>query len=327
MYRNGIDCYRLSRSESRAIHAASKELAAVADPRDKDFYPDRAVVASALPQGLAEFLDHFIRAENSPACVVCGLPVDEAEIGPTPAGWREIGAQRPTSIVEASLGACGSALGRPFTWETLQAGRVIQDISPVRGEEIAQSGHGSSAVLELHSEDGFHGERCDYLLLLGMRNRARVATHLAAISDVRLDSSDRATLAQRRYYILPDDEHIKQLGRDDPDHPELRKMLRMREDPIPVSVLSGPSEDPYVRLDFPFMRCADKNERTRSSLAALMEELTRVRREVVIDPGSLLVIDNYRAVHGRAPFEGRFDGADRWLKRMLVRRTRPRRNG
>jgi hypothetical protein len=34
----------------------------------------------------------------------------------------------------------------------------------------------------------------------------------------------------------------------------------------------------------------------------------------------VLFVDNYRAVHGRRPFTARYDGTDRWLKRIGVSR-------
>lgn len=46
-----------------------------------------------------------------------------------------------------------------------------------------------------------------------------------------------------------------------------------------------------------------------------------------LDPGEVLVVDNDLVVHGRVPFQARYDGTDRWLKRSSVRakgrRTRP----
>ena len=52
-----------------------------------------------------------------------------------------------------------------------------------------------------------------------------------------------------------------------------------------------------------------------------MAELERVQQEVVVDPGTLLIIDNYLAVHGRQPFRSRYDGTDRWLKKLPVSRN------
>lgn len=43
-------------------------------------------------------------------------------------------------------------------------------------------------------------------------------------------------------------------------------------------------------------------------------------RDVVLGPGDVLFIDNYRAVRGRRPFRARHDGTDRWLGRALLAR-------
>ncbi|CAM5724923.1 hypothetical protein STENM223S_05279 [Streptomyces tendae] len=57
-----------------------------------------------------------------------------------------------------------------------------------------------------------------------------------------------------------------------------------------------------------------------AALEALTAELQRNLTDVVVSPGDLLVIDNYRVVHGRAAFKARFDGTDRWLKKAVVTR-------
>jgi enduracididine beta-hydroxylase len=54
----------------------------------------------------------------------------------------------------------------------------------------------------------------------------------------------------------------------------------------------------------------------------VFEEVTRRFDEVigdcVLEAGDFCFIDNYQAVHGRKPFEARFDGTDRWMKRINV---------
>jgi hypothetical protein len=37
-----------------------------------------------------------------------------------------------------------------------------------------------------------------------------------------------------------------------------------------------------------------------------------------VEPGDIVFIDNFQAVHGRKPFRARYDGRDRWLKRISV---------
>jgi alpha-ketoglutarate-dependent taurine dioxygenase len=51
-------------------------------------------------------------------------------------------------------------------------------------------------------------------------------------------------------------------------------------------------------------------------IRAIDESLTGV----ALRPGECLFIDNYRAVHGRSSFQARFDGTDRWLKRINIAR-------
>jgi L-asparagine oxygenase len=222
---------------------------------------------------------------------------------------------------ELYLALCGMALGEPFTWATLQLGRVIQNILPIPGDERRQNGYGSETLLEFHTEDGFHPERCDYLLLLGLRNDDHVPTIVSSVRDVELGPRDRALLTDSRFHILPDDEHVRQLEARNPDHPALGEMLRMRNDPEPVGVLFGDETRPYLRIDRPFMRCVGADPAAESALDRLMAELERVQRDVVVGPGTLLVVDNYLAVHGRRPFQVRYDGTDRWLKKLTVKRN------
>jgi hypothetical protein len=49
-------------------------------------------------------------------------------------------------------------------------------------------------------------------------------------------------------------------------------------------------------------------------IAAIRE----VEGGVVLEAGDLLVVDNNVSVHGRSPYEPRFDGTDRWLQRTFV---------
>ena len=114
--------------------------------------------------------------------------------------------------------------------------------------------------------------------------------------------------------------HIRQLRSRYPDHPAVSRMEGMRDSPEAVPVLFGDRERPYLRIDLPFMRFADDGPEVKRALNRLMTELERVQHSVVVEQGSLLVIDNYLAVHGRRPFPVRYDGSDRWLKRMLVSR-------
>lgn len=313
--------FDLTEEEVRQIQ---QEITRVAgyfpDPADPARYDDHRFIDAGLPLRLKAMLEAFRRTENAAGLLIHGFPVDDRRVGPTPGHWYHRADPASTLEQELFLAMCATALGQPFAFSTLQLGRMIQDILPIRGDEERQSGHGSTALLEFHTEDGFHPGRCDYLLLFGLRNQDRVPTTLASIRDVRLCDEDIEILMRPVSHILPDDEHIRQLRARYPDHPALSRMEKMRDTPEAVPVLFGDRERPYLRIDLPFMRFADDGPDVKGALHRLMTELERVQHSVVVDQGSLLIVDNYLAVHGRRPFPVRYDGSDRWLKRMIVSR-------
>ncbi|WP_280252487.1 TauD/TfdA family dioxygenase [Nocardia abscessus] len=63
----------------------------------------------------------------------------------------------------------------------------------------------------------------------------------------------------------------------------------------------------------------------RAAYEQLTAELERVCVTAVLSPGELLLVDNDVAVHGRVPFTARYDGTDRWLKRVNIRLPERRR--
>lgn len=311
--------YELSKSEADELRELVLQLGTSGkDPTTADFYDSLRPVARRVPSGLRGLLGE-LGAERWAAGLIRGLPEPEPPLGPTPAHWQEAAADRSTLEREILLALCGMLLGEPFTWATLQSGRLIQDVLPIAGDEERQNGHSSDTLLEFHTEDGFHSARCDFLLLLGLRNDDRVATTVASIRDVVLGEADRKLLSRPNYLILPDDEHVRQMeALGGPEHPALLKMREMQRNPEPVAVLFGDELRPYARIDRPFMRSADGDPASERALDRLVDALGAVRRDVVVEPDSVLVVNNHLAVHGRMPFTARYDGTDRWLKKLSV---------
>ncbi|WP_083914293.1 guanitoxin biosynthesis L-enduracididine beta-hydroxylase GntD [Nocardia concava] len=310
--------YDLNRIEVLEIELAIEELlAADHDPGSGEFYDKAWELVPRVPAGLRKFLHEFRNLEPAAGCVVRGMPVDDAEVGPTPESWKSALGGSQARREELFLGLVAMSVGEVFNWATLQQGRMIHNVLPMRGEGEKQSGHGT-VFLEWHTEDGFHPQRCEYLMLLGVRNHDKVPTILASLEDVELSDEHRKILSEPRFHILPDDEHLRQLSEQFPGHPALEVVQKMTDDPEPVPVLFGDSVKPYLRIDVPFMRCAD--DQAEIALKALVAEFDRVRQDIVLEAGDVLIVDNDMAVHGRAEYTARFDGTDRWLKKLLVTR-------
>nr|BAO84867.1 putative dioxygenase [Streptomyces melanovinaceus] len=310
----------LTAQETGHLTGLLEELSGTVDnPTAEGFLADVPRLAWRLPRRLVDTLLDFRRHESSSALVLHGLPVDDRVIGPTPLNWRAVPSPSATLRQELYLMLVAGLLGEVFGWSTLQDGRLIHDIVPMPTEENEQSGHGT-VLLEWHTEDGFHPYRCDYLLLLGLRNHDKVPTTVAAVDAVDLSGQLRDILFQRRFLIRPDNEHLKRAA-DLVGGIQRRHLIQeMQDAPEPCAVLFGHPERPYVRVDPTFMDAAPGDTEAREALDALVHQLEAGLENVALGPGELLIVDNYKAVHGRSAFTARFDGTDRWLKKAVVTR-------
>ncbi|MGC4806832.1 guanitoxin biosynthesis L-enduracididine beta-hydroxylase GntD [Micromonospora sp. DT233] len=283
-------------------------------PEDPDFLRRAATLGAALPEAVLERIRDMRHLEASAALVLRGGPVPTLTT-PTPDHWslRPVAASVPHDFWLALV--C-SQLGEPMAWSTLQHGSVFNDVAPVRGAEQAQTGQGSTAELEFHVEDAFDDDRCDYFGLLALRNVDAVATTVASIGAIDLDDAD-AVLFEPRFLIRPDPEHVRGAGGRAPT-------------PKPCAVLFGAPDAPYLRVDPAFTDALPGDRAAAEAFASLCRRLDAAAVPVALSPGDLLLLDNYRSVHGRQPFRPRYDGTDRWLRKLAVtrdlRRSRARRS-
>jgi L-asparagine oxygenase len=270
-----------------------------------------------LPPAAAEALWCFRSEMSGSGLLIRGLPIDDGILGPTPGHWRRRSAPDSTLREELYLLLVASALGDVFAWSTLQQGRLVQDVLPIQGEEDQQSGHGSVS-LEWHTEDAFHPLRCDYLALLCLRNRDGVPTTFSSIDSIQVDDHWTSILRQPRFLIRPDNEHLRQAG--EMEMAGRKVMQEMCRDPEPSPVLFGEPGRPYLRIDPFFMAALPGDQAAAAALSHVVRAIDTAISDIALAPGELLIIDNYRAVHGRRPYRPSFDGGDRWLKKALVTR-------
>ncbi|WP_043619527.1 guanitoxin biosynthesis L-enduracididine beta-hydroxylase GntD [Nonomuraea candida] len=306
------------------------------------FQREAKTYAQELPRGLRAELNGFVAAERDGACVVSGLSVDDAAAGPTPAHWKNKPVPSPTLPYDVAFYLMACLLGEPIGWATQQDGYLMHDILPIKGHENEQIGSGSQQVLTWHTEDAFHPLRTDYLGLACVRNHDAIATTVADVADVSVAEVTAEILRQERFRILPDHSHRAEnahvpTGAAGFGDKAAALMERSREivdaelrTPTPVAVLFGDPDDPYVRIDPHFMRDV-QGLAEQEALDVLTRALDAALTEIVLQPGDICFVDNYRMVHGRNAFTPRFDGTDRWLRRLNItrdlRKSRSRRLG
>ncbi|MER6047837.1 guanitoxin biosynthesis L-enduracididine beta-hydroxylase GntD [Streptomyces sp. NPDC001793] len=320
--------HHLQDDDVAAIDTVVDELSRRHDTVEStDFQAESRLFADELPRRVRQALHEYRSTEKSGLLVVRGLSVDDAALGPTPAERRHKPGPSTSLRQDIAFYLIANLLGDPIGWATQQDGLIMHDIYPVRGFEHEQIGWGSEETLTWHTEDAFHPLRTDYLGLMCLRNPDGVETTACDIADVRLDAATREILAQERFHILPDDAHriSGQAPADEsPREAALRTRSRQRVDaametPEPVAVLFGDPDDPYLRIDPHYMQGV-QGEAEQQALDTIGAAIDDAMSGVVLTPGDMVFIDNYRVVHGRKPFRARFDGTDRWLRRLNVAR-------
>jgi Fe(II)/alpha-ketoglutarate-dependent arginine beta-hydroxylase len=321
----------LTGDEVASIRSLLRELATrFRTPEDAQFLKEADVYAHELPRRVRAAFREFRLTEPKDALLaVSGYPVDQDKIGRTPRHWRDRDPSNDTTEEEMLLVLFGSLLGDVIGWSTQQDGRIVHDIFPIQGHEHEQLGSGSEELLTWHTEDAFHPYRGDYLGLMCLRNPDGVPTTFASLSRVDLTPEQARLLSEPHFTIRPDESHLaKNRGQSNGRSPEEEALLQrayakidqMWNAPEKIPVFSGGAESPYIRLDPYFMDPVRDNGEAQAALDELIRQVDEAIEDHALAPGDFIFVDNYKAVHGRKPFKARFDGTDRWLKRVNITR-------
>lgn len=318
---------RLTESEIDDLRLLLREVAAGhSSIEDPEFHRRAPLYAHELPRRLrAELLEFKYNEPASALLILSGFPIDQEKLGPTPRHWeteRDGGRARDEAIL---LTLFGSVLGDCIGWTTQQDGRLVHDIFPIKGNEAEQLGTGSEQVLWWHVEDAFHPHRGDYLGMLCLRNPDRVPTTFAAAGSITLDPRHVAVLMEPHYTIRPDESHLsKNKARSREVDPMLAssyaRIEEMNRGQQKVAVMFGDPAHPYLRLDPYFMDRLDDNPAAQEALEALIQAIDERLEDLILEAGDYCFIDNFQAVHGRRAFKARYDGQDRWMKRINLAR-------
>lgn len=307
----------LEDDERAAIDALVDEVFRQRRPWDALAFADEAgAVAEYLPTRLRRFLTR-VRGDQSDVAIVSGLPLS-ADLAPTPTGWEIAAKTAAGQREELLLLVCAAALGDPFAWSDQQRGRMVHDVCPAPGQEHSLTSASSEADLSLHTEDVHHPCRGDYVALLCLRNPDAVGTTFVHVDSLDIPEEVRAVLAADRFRFFADDSH-------EDNHLDQEEVAGRLENRVSRagSVLFGPTDFSYLRIDLDFAAAPEGDAAAQEAMRLAFDSLRRSVQRVVLRPGDLAFLDNYRVVHGREPFAPRYDGNDRWLKRVnLIRDIR-----
>lgn len=196
--------------------------------------------------------------------------------------------------------------GHPIGYLQEQNGKIVQDIFPIKKTAEDQISSSSKVTLELHTEAAFHPYLPDYLLLLCLRGDEKAGTTYALLSDILKDIHfDTISILKEKLFETSVDQSFRLNGEEDSTIKlpvlsyDLDGRCVMKYD---RTVMKGITTEAQMALDI-FNEAVEKNKQT-----------------VFLETGDLIVIDNSITVHGRTSFDAKYDGTDRWLKRVVVRK-------
>lgn len=272
-------------------------------PSEESFLLMASTYALHLPERLLLAVNRFrYTDDHNGTFLLRGFHIDDAKLGETPhAVGREI--DEFSAIREGfMLMLVISLVGDAFGWSSQREGALINNVLPVKSHQDEQLSTGSTVDLDWHTEEAFHPYRADYLALMCLRNPDEVPTLVGSIRDIQVDEVIKKVLFGSRFIF----------------HVDKNFQNGMFDDAAPEPVLFGDFHAPYVKIDPSFMTAAPGDEAAGCALEEITTAFTNSMSEIVLQQGDILFMDNYRVVHGRKAFVPRFDGTDRWLKRVNV---------
>ncbi len=275
----------LSPSVSKEVEIAAAEVGLDQSPRGIG-----ARLAPLLPDAVHEALIGFRQGRDQGGLFIQG--VGPGEVRDSADTYTDLDVASPLLLGLVSLVATPVAARNE--WD----GAPLTDIKVTAGLEDTVSSKGKG-TLPMHQEDQHLDHPPDGLALLTVRGGS--PTRLAPTPDIiealekATDAAVVETLRQPHFrHRMPDSFGGTGMGER-------------------TQILFGSAEMPELKVDLATTEPASKEG--EAALAALVEATDHVATDLALTPGSLLIFDNRRWLHGRGTIIP--SSSDRWLLRSL----------
>lgn len=216
-----------------------------------------------------------------------------------------------TFTSELVMTVFATELGNPMSYVDQRGGSIFHDIFPTVANAAKVSSQSSRVGLKVHSEMFFHPTPPAFLILNCLRpdptRAARTGVVDVAHIEESLSGADRDVLRTPQFAL---------------DLARLHGSYRYEgneiaeSDPrpcIPIIV-----DEAVWRFRFEPALMTPMSEKSRGALDRAEHAAESRAAWGTLCSGDVLLVDNRRSAHSRSPFQANFDGADRWLRRMMV---------
>jgi L-asparagine oxygenase len=299
------------------------KLASIGSPYDdmEGFLLSAFPIGATLPKPILTELQAFRNDPQSPGILLIeGWPLDD-EIPATPINGRR-NFDKQTYISEGCVLAVAKTLGEPLGYYDEKDGEIIQNLAPIKKEASSTSSESADIDLAFHTDldfDKYNPHRrwnetnADFIALLCLRQdpAKQACTLYADARDICRNLSRRQLelLRQPLFEFRAAYTFTAQAGVE-------------RIWSLPIPIVQGPESSPEITLE---MACGVRGVSAEAS--AVLDDLAAVLKDsefvqfAYLSRGEMLLINNRKGAHARSAFKAAFDGSDRWLHRLYIRRS------
>jgi hypothetical protein len=288
LYEDILDI-KLSDKDKEALSDQMGLLLETPFDRNSKTYAD-AILKSAIP---IQAIQDCLFNSSLPFCIVRNLPVDT---------FGSNGKPTAHDLTSAVLVGITHAIGLDhFGYPEEKDGAILQDVHPIEGWEDTLSNAGR-ILFNLHVESPFlpRAARPEAAALIAINNDAQSATRIAIVEQINSALAPEVIETLRQpLFTYRHDQSFSVNG---------------------YTLISPPS--PFLKTidGFEESRCAiftnALNAQAEAAVQAWKQKAEETAFNLVLNPGELLIFNNYRCVHGRDAVTGR-----RWLKRVYGSRV------
>ena len=223
---------------------------------------------------------------------------------PTPPDNKQHIGER-TNIAKVQ-GFINGLLGEMVAYEAEGEGYLYQDMVPNRALANTQTSLSSGVELEVHTEQAFSDLKPDYLSLACIRGNPEAKTYIFHKNTlIKNMSREKVEKLYEPLWMIGVDQSFKMDKQFEFVNGDVRG---------PIPIIDRKTGYLVFDQDLMYGITEDAEELKRE----IINLYRAYKREIVLEEGDILIIDNRHMVHGRSPFKPRYDGKDRFIVRSFV---------
>ncbi|SEI21620.1 TauD/TfdA family dioxygenase [Pseudomonas asplenii] len=267
--------------------------------------PATTLTEKLSAESQSRLLDFHLHGNKNGYIVLENQPI--GDIPPTPPDRSAL--NKNCNISEQTILTATSILGEPIGYIQESNGALVNNFFPHKKFCKDATSDSYDTELDLHTENAFHEQSPDYLILLCLRQdpAAQAITYITSVGNIldRLSAEDIEFFQTEKYNFLSD---------YDAKGKNCRIDINKKQ-----TVLYGDPKSPSFRFDPHFM--VAETALAHSKMQYLRSVAWDAVQAVALKAGDMLVIDNRRTAHARSAFSAQLDGRDRWIQRTFVLST------